>query len=174
MLPKILVNYAIGAIGTSAVHLAKYHSAEVTAVSNSKNIELVKSLGADTFIDYEEEGFILRIHRFDVVLDAVGQSTFFKCKMILNKGGINFSTKFGPYYPNVILPLVTSLLGDKKMMFPLTKHSKKEVIFFKDIIESGHYKAVIDRKYPLEQIREAYRYVEAGQKTGSVVITVDV
>ncbi len=169
---KILINGASGAIGSAAVQLAKYLGAEVTAVCNTKNVDLIKSLGANTVIDYEKEDFTLRNHRFDVVLDAVGKSTFFKCKKILNKGGIYFSTEFGPYYQNIILPLTTSLLGDKKMMFPLPKHSKKEIIFFRDIIESGHYRAVIDRKYPLEQIREAYRYVETGQKTGSVLITV--
>jgi NADPH:quinone reductase-like Zn-dependent oxidoreductase len=170
---KILINGATGAIGSAAVQLAKYFGAEVTAVGNTKNMDLVKSLGADTVIDYEKEDFTQRNHSFDVVLDAVGKSTFFKCKRILNKNGIYFSTELGPYYQNIILPLTTSLLGDKMMMFPLPKHSKKEVIFFKDIIESGHYKAVIDRKYPLEQIRDAYRYVETGQKTGSVVITVN-
>ena len=170
---KILINGASGAIGSAAVQLAKYFGAEVTAICSTKNIALIKSLGADTVIDYENEDFTLRNHHFDVVLDAVGKSTFFKCRKILNKGGIYFSTELGPYYQNIILPLATSVVGDKKMLFPLPKHSKKEVIFFRDIIENGHYKAVIDRKYPLEQIQEAYRYVEKGQKTGSVVITID-
>ena len=169
---KILINGATGAIGSAAVQLAKYYGAEVTAVCNTKSVELVRSLGADTVIDYEKDDFTHRNHFFDVVLDSVGKSTFFKCRKILNKGGLYFSTEFGPYYQNIILPLVTSLIGDKKMMFPLPKHSKKEVIFFKEIIESGHYKAVIDRRYPLEQIQEAYRYVETGQKIGSVVIEV--
>ncbi len=169
---KILINGATGAIGSAAVQLAKYYGAEVTAVCNTKSVELVRSLGADTVIDYEKDDFTHRNHFFDVVLDSVGKSTFFKCRKILNKGGLYFSTEFGPYYQNIILPLVTSLIGDKKMMFPLPKHSKKEVIFFKEIIESGHYKAVIDKIYPLDEICEAYRYVETGQKTGSVVIEV--
>lgn len=171
--PKILINGATGAIGTAAVQLAKYYGGEVTAVGNTKNLELVKSLGADTVIDYQKEDFTKRDHKFDIVLDAVGKSTFFKCKKILNKGGIYFSTELGPFYQNIILPLVTSFIGEKKMMFPLPKHSKKEIIFFKEIIESGHYRAVIDRKYPLDEIHEAYRYVETGQKTGSVVITIE-
>jgi NADPH:quinone reductase-like Zn-dependent oxidoreductase len=169
---KILINGATGAIGTAAVQLAKYYGAEITAVSNTKNLELVKSLGADIVIDYQKEDFTRRDHRFDVVLDAVGKSTFFKCRKILNKGGIYFSTEFGPYYQNIMLPLATYLIGDKKMMFPLPRHSKKEVIFFRDLIVSGQYRAVIDREYPLEQLQEAYRYVETGEKTGSVVITV--
>jgi NADPH:quinone reductase-like Zn-dependent oxidoreductase len=168
----ILINGATGAIGTAAVQLAKYFGADVTAVSNTKNRELVKSLGAHTVIDYQKEDFTRCGEMFDVVLDAVGKSTFFKCKKILSKGGIYFSTEFGPYYQNIILPLWTYLFSDKKMMFPIPKHSKKEVIFFKELIEGGHLKPVIDRSYPLEQIQEAYRYVETGEKTGSVVITI--
>ena len=170
--PKILISGATGAIGTAAVQLAKYFGGEVTAVGNTKNLDLIKSLGADSVIDYQKEDFTQRDHKFDIVLDAVGKSTFFKCKKILNKGGIYFSTELGPYYQNMILPLVSSLIGNKKMMFPLPKHSKKEIIFFREIIESGQYRAVIDRKYPLDEISEAYRYVETGQKTGSVVITI--
>ncbi len=171
--PKILINGATGAIGTAAVQLAKYFGGEVTAVGNTKNLDLIKSLGADSVIDYQKEDFTQRDHKFDIVLDAVGKSTFFKCKKILNKGGIYFSTELGPYYQNMILPLVSSLIGNKKMMFPLPKHSKKEIIFFREIIESGQYRTVIDRKYPLDEISEAYRYVETGQKTGSVVITIE-
>lgn len=169
---KILINGATGAIGSAAVQLAKYFGAEVTAVSNTKNMGLVKSLGANTVIDYQKEDFTKRNHSFDVVLDAVGKSTFFKCKKILNKGGIYFSTELGPYAQNTFLPLYTNIVGDKKMSFPLPKHSKKEIIFFRDLLASGHYRAVIDRQYPLEQIQDAYRYVETGEKTGSVVITI--
>jgi NADPH:quinone reductase-like Zn-dependent oxidoreductase len=170
---KILINGATGAIGSAAVQLAKYFGAEVTAVGNTKNMDLVKSLGADTVIDYQKEDFTKRNHRFDVVLDAVGKSTFFKCKSILNNGGIYFSTELGPYAQNIYLPLYTSIVGDKKMSFPLPKHSKKEIIFFRELIESGHYRAVIDRQYPLAQIQDAYRYVETGEKTGSVVINIE-
>lgn len=171
--PKILIYGATGAIGTAAVQLAKYFGGEVTAVGNTKNLDLIKSLGADSVIDYQKEDFTQRDNKFDIVLDAVGKSTFFKCKKILNEGGIYFSTELGPYYQNMILPMVSSLIGNKKMMFPLPKHSKKEIIFFREIIESGQYKAVIDRKYTLDEISEAYRYVETGQKTGSVVITIE-
>jgi NADPH:quinone reductase-like Zn-dependent oxidoreductase len=168
----LLINGATGAIGSAAVQLARYFGADVTAVSNTKNRKLVESLGAHTVIDYQKEDFTKRGEIFDVVLDAVGKSTFFKCKKILSEGGIYFSTEFGPYYQNIFLPLWTRFFGDKKMLFPIPKHSKKEVIFFKELIEGGHYKPVIDRSYPLEQIREAYYYVETGEKTGSVVITV--
>jgi NADPH:quinone reductase-like Zn-dependent oxidoreductase len=169
---KILINGATGAIGSAAVQLAKHFGAHVTAVCNTKNVALIQSLGADIIIDYQKEDFTQCGNMFDVVLDAVGKSTFFKCKKILNPGGLYFSTEFGPYYQNIVLPLWTSLVGDKKMMFPIPRHSKKEVVFFKELIESGQYKPVIDRRYPLEQIQEAYRFVETGEKTGSVVIMV--
>jgi NADPH:quinone reductase-like Zn-dependent oxidoreductase len=168
----LLINGATGAIGSAAVQLARYFGADVTAVSNTKNMQLVKSLGAHTVIDYQKQDFTKYRQTFDVVLDAVGKSTFFKCKKMLDKGGIYFSTEFGPYYQNIILPLWTKLFSDKKMQFPIPKHSKKEVIFFKELIEGGHLKPVIDRSYPLEQIQEAYRYVETGEKTGSVVVTI--
>lgn len=168
---KILVNGATGAIGTAAVQLAKYFGAHVTAVCNTKNVNLIQSLGVDRIIDYQKEDFTKCGDTFDVVLDAVGKSTFFRCKKILNQGGIYFSTEFGPYAQNVVLPLWTAF-GDKKMRFPLPKHSKKEIVFFKELIEGGHYKPVIDRRYPLEQVQEAYKYVETGEKTGSVVITI--
>jgi NADPH:quinone reductase-like Zn-dependent oxidoreductase len=170
---KILINGATGAIGTAAVQLSKYYGADVTAVCNTKNMELVKSLGADVVINYQKEDFTKRDLKFDVVLDAVGKSTFFKCKNLLNKGGIYFSTELGPYWQNVYLPLYTKIVGDKKILFPLPKHSKNEIIFFRELIESGQYRAVIDRQYSLEKIQEAYRYVETGEKTGSVVITID-
>jgi NADPH:quinone reductase-like Zn-dependent oxidoreductase len=169
---KILINGATGAIGSAAVQLAKSFGAKVTAVSNTKNMVLVKSLGADVVIDYQKEDFTKCGDMFDIVLDAVGKSTFFKCKKILNKGGIYFSTEFGPYYQNAMLPLWTYFFGDKRMLFPIPKHSKKEVIFLKELIESGQYKPVIDRRYSLEQISDAYRYVETGEKTGSIVITI--
>jgi NADPH:quinone reductase-like Zn-dependent oxidoreductase len=169
---NILINGATGAIGSAAVQLAKYYGAKVTAVCNTKNVDLIKSLGADAIIDYQKEDFTLINQKFDVVLDAVGKSTYFKCRKIMNKDGIYFSTEFGPYYQNIILPLGTKLFSSQKMLFPLPKHSKQEIIFFKQIIESGKYKPVIDRTYPLEEIRDAYRYVEKREKTGAVVVSI--
>jgi NADPH:quinone reductase-like Zn-dependent oxidoreductase len=169
---NILINGATGAIGSAAVQLAKYYGSKVTAVCNTKNVDLIKSLGADTIIDYQKEDFTLCGQKFDVVLDAVGKSTYFKCKKIMNSDGVYFSTEFGPYYQNIFLPLTTKLFSSQKIKFPLPKHSKQEILFFKLIIESGKYKPVIDRAYHLEEIRDAYRYVETGEKTGAVVVTI--
>jgi NADPH:quinone reductase-like Zn-dependent oxidoreductase len=169
---KVLVNGATGAIGSAAVQLINYFGAEVTAVCNTKNVALVKSLGAHQVIDYTQQDFTKLDTQFDVVFDAVGKSSFGKCKPILKKGGIYVSTELGPMSQNPFLALITPLLGEKKVLFPLPTISKKDVEFLKELVETKKYKPVIDRHYPLEQVIEATRYVETGQKTGNVVITV--
>jgi len=170
--PKILINGASGSIGSASVQLAHHYGAEITAVCNTKNIALAKSLGADEVIDYTQQDFTNTEKLYDVVLDAVGKSTFFKCKKILKPGGVYFSTELGPGWQNVFLPLITPLLGSKRVKFPIPTDCKEDILLFKELIEAGKYKAVIDRIYPLEQIIEATRYVETGQKTGNMVITV--
>lgn len=169
---KVLVNGATGAIGSAAVQLINYLGAEVTAVCDTKNITLVKSLGAHQVIDYTQQDFTKLDTLFDVVFDAVGKSSFGRCKPILNKGGIYMSTELGYMSQNPFLALITPLLGGKKVLFPLPTISKKDVEFLKELVETKKFKPVIDRRYPLEQIIEATRYVETGQKTGNVVITV--
>lgn len=169
---NILVNGATGAIGSSAVQLIKFFGAKVTAVCDTKNIELVKSLGADIVIDYTREDFTKIDQTFDVVFDAVGKSSFGKCKRLMKKGGVYMSTELGYMSQNIFLAILTPLLGGKKVLFPLPTISKKDVEFFKDLAEKGQYKPIIDRVYRLDQIVEAYTYVETGQKIGNVVITV--
>jgi len=169
---RILINGASGSIGSAAVQLAKYFGVDVTAVCNTKNIELVKSLGADEVIDYTKEDFTRSGGRYDVVMDAVGKSSFFRCKQLLNKGGLYFSTDLGFLAQNIFLALLTPLFSDKKVMFPIPKDKKEDIVFFKELIEAGKYRAVIDRRYPLEEIIEAAKYVETGQKTGNVVLTI--
>ena len=170
---KILINGASGSIGSAGVQLAKYYGTRITAVCNTKNIELVKSLGADEVTDYTKEDFTENGQIYDVVFDAVGKSSFFRCKKLLKPGGIYFSTDLGFLSQNIFLALLTPIIGGKTVMFPIPKGSKEEIVFLKELIEAGKYKAVIDRRYPLEQIIEATRYVETGQKTGNVVITLE-
>ncbi len=169
---KVLVNGATGAIGSAAVQLINFFGAEVTAVCNTKNVDLVKSLGAYQVIDYTQQDFTKLDTQFDVVFDAVGKSSFGKCKPLLKKGGIYMSTELGYMSQNPFLALITPLLGGKKVLFPIPTISKKDVEFLKELVETNKFKPVIDRYYPLEQILEATRYVETGQKTGNVVITV--
>jgi NADPH:quinone reductase-like Zn-dependent oxidoreductase len=169
----VLVNGATGAIGSAAVQLLKSLGADVTAVCATKHVELVRGLGADKVIDYTAEDFTKDEQTYDVVLDAVGKSSFGRCKRLLKPGGIYLSSDLGPLSQNPILALITPLFGGKRVMFPIPKDNQETVRYFKELIESGEFKPVIDRQYPLDQIVEAYRYVETGQKIGNVVISVE-
>jgi len=169
----VLVNGATGAIGSAAVQLLKHLGAEVTAVCDAEHVELVRGLGADRVIDYTAEDFTKDEQTYDVVLDAVGKSSFGRCKRLLKPRGIYLSSDLGPLSQNPILALVTPLFGGRRVMFPIPKKPDQEMArYFKGLIESGAFKPLIDRRYPLDQIVEAYRYVEAGQKIGNVVISV--
>jgi len=168
---KVLVNGATGGIGSASIQLLKYFGANVTAVCGTKNIELVKSLGADKVIDYMKEDFTKNDQKHNYIFDAVGKSTFAKCKPLLQPGGVYMSSELGYMAQNIFFALITPIIGNKKVIFPIPKDLKGSIFFIKKLIEKGKYKSVIDRKYPLEQIVEAYRYVEKGQKTGNVVIT---
>jgi len=172
---SILINGATGSIGTAALQLAKYYGAKhITATCNTKNLELIKSLGADDVIDFTKEDFTKSLNQYNVVLDAVGKSTFFKCKKILKKDGVYFSSELGPYSQNIWLALFTPLFGNRKVKFPIPSDSKKDIEFLKEIIEKSHYKAIIDKTYSLPEIIEATTYVESGQKTGNVVIEINI
>jgi NADPH:quinone reductase-like Zn-dependent oxidoreductase len=169
----VLVNGATGAIGSAAVQLLKRLGADVTAVCDTENVELVRGLGADRVIDYTAEDFTQDEQTYDVVLDAVGKSSFGRCKRLLKPRGIYLSSDLGPLSQNPILALITPLLGGRRVMFPIPRDNQEMVRYFKDLIASGAFKPVIDRRYPLDQIVDAYRYVETGQKIGNVVISVD-
>ena len=170
---KVLVNGATGAIGSATVQLLKYFGADITAVCNTKNIELVESLGAGRVIDYTKEDFTNTIQKYSFIFDAVGKSSFAKCKPLLEPGGVYMSSDLGYMAQNPFLALITPIFGNKKVKFPFPTDIKVSVVLIKKLIEEGKFRAVIDRKYTLEQIIEAYKYVETGQKTGNVVITVD-
>jgi len=170
----VLVNGATGAIGSAAVQLLKRLGAVVTAVCDTEQVELVRGLGADRVIDYTAEDFTNDQQTYDAVLDAVGKSSFGRCKRLLKPRGIYLSSDLGFLAQNPILALVTPLLGGKRVLFPIPpKYDKERVRGFKQMIESGEFRPVIDRRYPLDEIVEAYRYVETGQKIGNVVISVD-
>jgi NADPH:quinone reductase-like Zn-dependent oxidoreductase len=167
---RVLVYGASGSIGTALVQLAKHFEADVTAVCRSKNVELVTSLGADRVIDYTQEDFTKNGETYDVIFDAVDKHSFSRCRGSLKKGGVFVATDG---FRNLILALWTSRVGDKKVLFPIPPHyTQKNVLFLKELIEAGKFRAVIDRCYPLEEVVEAMRYVETQQKTGNVVLTV--
>lgn len=169
---SILVYGASGSIGTAAVQLARYYDAHVTAVCNTKNVELVRSLGADEVIDYLHEDFTKNGKTYDVIFDAVGKHSFRRCRRSLKPGGTYFETDLGFMWHVPLLALLTRWIGEKKVTLPMPKYTRDEVLFLKELIEAGKYRAVIDRSYPLEQVVEATTYVETGQKTGNVVLTV--
>jgi NADPH:quinone reductase-like Zn-dependent oxidoreductase len=170
---RIVVYGASGAQGTAAVQLAKHLGAHVTAVCNTKNLELVRSLGADEVIDYTREDFTKNGQTYDVVMDAVGKHSFRRCRRSLKPGGVFATTDLGFLWHVPPLILLTRWLGDRKVLLPVGGTSNEDVLFLKELIEAGEYRAVVDRTYPLEQVVEATRYVETGQKTGNVVLTLD-
>lgn len=167
---KVLVNGATGAIGSAMLQILKAKGVYVTAVCNTKNVGLIKSLGADKTIDYTTRDFTQDSEKYHFVFDAVGKSQFAKCKPLLEPGGVYISSELGPYWQNVYLPLLTKFSGDKRVIFPIPGDIPKSLQFMKGLLESGKFKPVIDRTYPLADIREAFRYVLTGQKTGNVVL----
>ena len=167
----VLVYGATGAIGSAAVQLLKHFGAHVTAVCSTKHVQLVKSLGADIVIDYTQEDYAQAGRMYSVVFDAVGKTSFGHCKPVLTENGIYISTELGKNWENIYLALLTPLRKGKKVLFPIPTISKADMEFLKQLVERGEFKPVFDRKYPLEQIVDAYKYVETGQKIGNVVIT---
>ena len=166
----ILIYGASGAIGTAGVQLARYFGADVTAVCNTKNLELVRSLGADTVIDYTHEDFTKNDQTYDVIFDAVGKLSFRRSRGSLQPRGIYLPTDG---LANLMWALLTRRSRGKKVLFQIPpRQTKQDVLFLKDLIAAGKYRPVIDRRYPLEDVVEATRYVETEQKTGNVVLTV--
>ena len=174
---KVLVNGASGGIGSAMVQLLKYFGADVTAVCNTKNIELVQSLGASKIFDYTKEDFTKDDMKYDFVFDAVGKSSYGKCKALLKPGGVYISSELGWMVQNLFFSLISAIFGSlpgqagKKVKFPYPPNIMRSVLLIKKLMEEGKFKPVIDRSYPLGEIAEAFRYVLKGQKTGNVVIT---
>ncbi len=167
----ILIYGASGSIGTAGVQLAKKSfDAHVTAVCSTKNVELVRSLGADQVIDYTHEDFTKNGQTYDAIFDAVGKHAFRRCRASLKPGGIYISTDG---WENLFWIAWTARIGDRKVMTDVPPHYRKQdVVYLKELIEAGKYRAVIDRCYPMEQVVEATRYVETEKKTGNVVLDI--
>jgi NADPH:quinone reductase-like Zn-dependent oxidoreductase len=172
---KVLINGASGSVGAAAVQIAKYFGAEVAGVCSASNLEMVKSLGADSVIDYTTEDFTKNGETYDIIFDAVGKLSFSRCKSSLKENGIFLEAGIGlAIFPQILL---TSIIGGKKAKIATTglrpaSERTKDLIFLKELIETGKIKPVIDRRYPLEQIAEAHRYVDKGHKKGNVAIIV--
>ncbi|MBX7109444.1 MAG: NAD(P)-dependent alcohol dehydrogenase [Chitinophagales bacterium] len=169
---QVMVYGATGAIGSAAVQLLKSMGVHVTAVCNTRNVALIKSLGADLVLDYETEDFTKTGQQFDFILDAVGKSSFRQCKKLLKQKGIYISTELGRHSANVFLSLTTPYMGGKKVLFPIPSINKQDVEYLGELARNGRFKPVIDRYYSLDEIVKAYHYVATGQKTGNVIIKI--
>lgn len=167
---KVLINGASGGIGAMAVQLAKYFGADVTGVCGTPRLEYVKMLGADHVIDYTKEDFTQNGETYDLIFDILGKSSFAWCKRSLTPKGIHL---FASFKTKQLLQMFwTSMSGGQKVICGFASETVEDLDFIKELAEAGKIKAVIDRCFPLEQAAEAHRYVESGQKTGAVVITV--
>jgi len=178
---KVLINGASGGVGTFAVQIAKSLGADVTGVCSTRNVDLVRSLGADRVIDYTKEDFAKGAERYDVILDNVPNHSLSECRRILNPkgkyvmiggGGPNDSRWIGPF-GRVIKAMVLSPFISQKMGMMMADMSQKDLTILGDLMQSGKVKPVIDRRYKLSEVPAAIAYLEEGHARGKVVITVE-
>lgn len=167
---RVLINGATGAIGSALLQMSVHLGATVTAVGNTKNLELLRSLGADRVINYEQADFTRDDQVYDYVFDAVGSSTFGACKRMLTPKGVYVSSEPGPGWQNPFLAVLTPALGGKRVVFPIPIDRKAFLEVMGRLITGHHFRPVIDRTVTLDAVQEAYAYVASGQKTGSVVL----
>ncbi len=169
---RVLVNGATGAIGSAALQMLVDLGCEVTAVASSRNSELVSMLGAIEIIDYEKEDFTLKARGgYDLIIDAVGKSRFKNCKALLRDHGVYISTELGPRNENILLALRSKFSSGKKVIFPFPSDIRGSLNYIQNLLEKGNFQPVLDRTYPMENIRDAYRYVLTGMKIGNVIIS---
>lgn len=168
---SILINGATGGIGSALLQFVRPYDVHITATCDTKNIALIRSLGADSILDYTKEDFTESEDQFDFVFDAVGKSTFGQCKSLLKTNGVYISSELGPFAQNAFFPLFNPI-SKKKVLFPIPENTGKTIPYIMSQLVNGNFKPVIDREYPLEDISKAYEYVIQGQKTGNVIINV--
>jgi NADPH:quinone reductase-like Zn-dependent oxidoreductase len=170
---SVLVYGAAGSVGTAAVQLLRQHfEAEVTAVCDAKDVELVRSLGAQEVLDRFRGDFTKQGATYDVIFDAVGKHSFRRCRRSLKPGGIYITMDLGFMYHVPLLALVTRFVGSRRATVGIGRYRKEELLLVKELVDAGTYRPVIDRTYALDEIVEATRYVESGRKTGNVVLRV--
>ena len=167
----VLINGAAGNIGTFAVQLAKYFGAEVTGVDSTAKLDMLRSIGADHVIDYTREDFTKTGETYNVIFDVVGKSSFSRSLRSLKNNGRHLVAN--PRLLSMVRGLWTSMISSKKVIFEFASYKTEDLIFLRELIEAGKIKSVINRRYPLEQVAEAHRYVDTGHKNGNVGITVE-
>jgi NADPH:quinone reductase-like Zn-dependent oxidoreductase len=169
---RIVVYGASGSLGTAAVQLAKHFGAHVTGVSSTRHVELVRSLGADDVVDYLQEDFTGRGQTYDAIIDAVGKYSFRRGRRALRAGGTYVATDGGRFLVETLAFVVaTRWVGSRRVRAAIGRRSRADMVFMKELIEAGEFQAVVDRRYPMEQVSEAHRYVETWRKAGNVVLT---
>lgn len=164
---RVLINGATGGIGSALIQFVNQFDVHITATCNTKNKDLIQSLGANKIYDYSLEDFTKGKEKYDFIFDAAGKSTFGKCKPLLKKGGIYISSELGPYAQNIFFALFS-----KHVIFPVPFKTEETLPFIKQLLETGKFNPVIDREYALEDISKAYEYVMTGEKTGNVIINI--
>ncbi len=172
---KVLVNGASGGIGTFAVQIAKSFGAEVTGVCSTRNLDMVRSIGADKTIDYTQEDFTKNEQRYDLILATAGYRSLFDYKRALSPKGIYVVTggSMAQIFQPMLLGPWISMTGSKKMVNLSVRPNQEDLVFMKELLEAGKVKSVIDRRYTLSEVAEALRYYEEGHARGKVVITVE-
>lgn len=168
---NVLVNGATGAIGSAALQIVKSMGANVVATANSENLDIIKELGPDRVINFETTDFTNDHEKFDFVLDTVGKSRFGKCRNVMKENAVYLSSELGPNAENLYLPFLTKN-KNQKVIFPVPSNIPGTLETMEKMLLEGSYKPLIDREYTLDQIREAFTYVDSGLKTGNVVLRV--
>lgn len=169
---NILINGATGGIGSALLQFIRQYDIQITVTCNTKNVNLMKSLGADKIYDYTKEDFTNKKGIYDYIFDAVGKSTFGKCKPLLKENGIYISSELGPYSQNLLYAITTSFSNNKKVIFPVPYSTQKTIPYIMELLRNEKFKPVIDREYLLGDIALAYQYVLRGEKTGNVIINI--
>ncbi len=167
---KVFINGATGGIGSTLMQFVRQFDVHITATANTPNIDLIKSLGADKVIDYTKDDFTKLPATYDYIFDAVGKSTFGKCKSLLTENGVYISSELGPFAQNVFFAIRSAITGKKKVVFPVPFPIKQTLPFIQNQLATKKLKPVIDRKYNINDIAKAYEYVMQGKKTGSVIV----
>ena len=169
---NVLINGATGGIGSALIQFVRQYDVKITATCDTKNIKLIQSLGANKVYDYTEEDFTTDTDKYDFIFDAVGKSTFGRCKPLLKEKGVYISSELGPYSQNLFFSVSPAFFGSKKVIFPIPYSKQKTIPYIIKMLRNGYFKPVIDREYSLEDISMAYDYVIKGQKTGNVIINI--
>jgi NADPH:quinone reductase-like Zn-dependent oxidoreductase len=168
---RIAIYGASGSLGTAAVQLAKHFGAHVTAVCSTRNVEVVRSLGADDVVDYLHDDFTKKGQTYDAIIDAVGKYSFRRGRRALKPGGVYVATDGGRFLVETLaLLVVTRWVGSKRVRGAIGRRSKQDIRLMKELIEAGAFRPVVDRRYPMDQVAGAHRYVETWRKTGNVVL----